>query len=72
MEIIDILSKNIRYYRKIAGLSQERLAHDAGLHRTYISGLERGLINASVKNLQKIAVVLEVDAYQLIKPTNES
>lgn len=70
MEITDILANNTRYYRKIVGISQEKLANDAGLHRTYISGVERGLINASVKNLHKIAAVLEIDAYQLIEPLN--
>ena len=68
MEIIETLAANTRYYRKQVGISQEKLANDAGLHRTYVSGIERGLINASVKNLQKIATVLEIDAYQLIEP----
>lgn len=68
MDIINILATNTRYYRKLAGISQERLANDAGLHRTYICGIERGLINASVKNLQKIAKVLKVEPYMLIEP----
>jgi transcriptional regulator with XRE-family HTH domain len=37
------------------GMSQEELAQRAGLHRTYVSGVERGLRNVSIDNIEKIA-----------------
>ena len=40
--ILNIIAANIRYYRKKAGISQEKLGELAGLHRTYIGGVERG------------------------------
>lgn len=68
MDILEVLSNNLRRYRKAAGLSQEGLANAAGLHRTYIGGIEQRRINVSTRNLQKIATALEIEAWQLLKP----
>lgn len=68
MDIFEVLSDNLRRYRKAAGLSQEALAHATGLHRTYIGGIEQRRINVSTRNLQKIAHALNVEAWQLLKP----
>lgn len=67
MDILEVLSKNLRSYRKAAGLSQEQLANKANLHRTYIGGIEQRRINVSVKNLEKIARVLDIEAWRLIE-----
>ena len=48
------------------GLSQEELAHRSGLHRTYISQLERGLKSPSLATIYALASVLEEDAGSLI------
>ena len=48
----------IRKARKKLGLSQEALAIDAGLDRSYMGGIERGEHNISVVNVQKIANAL--------------
>lgn len=50
----------IRRYREDVGLSQEALAAEAGLHRTYISLVERGHRNISVDALAQIAEALGV------------
>ncbi|MDR0308372.1 MAG: helix-turn-helix transcriptional regulator [Coriobacteriales bacterium] len=68
MDILKVLSINVRYYRKQAGYSQEVLANKTGLHRTYIGGIEQRRVNVSTQNLQKIALALNVEAYQLLKP----
>jgi transcriptional regulator with XRE-family HTH domain len=66
-DIIDTIAENIKSFRIQKGLSQEQLADKAGLHRTYISLLERKKKNVSVKILERIATALEIDITLLIK-----
>ena len=61
-----VLAENVKHYRKEAGLSQEDLAFDTGLHRTYISSIERGKRNVSSENVAKIADALHKMPYQLL------
>lgn len=56
---------NVQRLRRSRGLSQEELAHRAGVHQTYLSGVETGRRNASVMVLQRIALALDVDIDQL-------
>lgn len=49
------------------GLSQEALALQAGINRTYIGTLEAGERNPSLENISRLAVVLGVDAADLVK-----
>lgn len=56
---------NIRRIREKRGLSQEKLAALAGLHRAYIGQIERGEKNIGLKNLQKITQALEVNIEDL-------
>jgi transcriptional regulator with XRE-family HTH domain len=51
---------------EIDGLSQEGLADLAGMHRTYVSEIERGLRNPSYRNLVKLAEALEVPLSELV------
>jgi transcriptional regulator with XRE-family HTH domain len=51
----------VKQYRVKQGLSQEKLAEKTGLHRTYISEVERGERNISLENIKKIAVSLDVN-----------
>jgi len=62
----------VRKHRREKGLSQEELADRCGLHRTYISEIERGLKAASLLSLMRIAGALDVPAYLLIKETESS
>ena len=48
------------------GLSQEQFAEKCGLHRTYISTVERFQRNVSLENVQRIADALEIDSYKLL------
>ena len=50
-----------------AGVSQEAFAFDCGLHRTYISGVERGVRNPTVLALEKIAAALKVPSARLLE-----
>ena len=53
-----VVSRNIRRQRVAKGLSQEALAVDAGIDRTYVSRLERGLENPTVAVLERLAAAL--------------
>jgi transcriptional regulator with XRE-family HTH domain len=57
---------NIRKIREERGLSQEKLAALADLHRTYIGQIERGEKNIGLKNLEKIAKALGVNIKDLL------
>ncbi len=62
-----MLAKNMRRLRAARGLSQEALAHECGLNRTYLSGVERSERNISIDNIGRIAKGLRVDARRLLK-----
>jgi transcriptional regulator with XRE-family HTH domain len=51
----DTLAKNMRRLRAVCGLSQEALAYECGMNRTYLSGIERAERNVSVDNIARIA-----------------
>lgn len=63
------LGKAIAFRRNGLELSQEELAERAGVHRTYISQLERDLKSPTVDTLRKIAAALDVRASKLIQLT---
>ncbi|MEI2640140.1 MAG: helix-turn-helix transcriptional regulator [Microthrixaceae bacterium] len=52
--------ERVRARRTGAGLSQEQLAEKSGLHRTYVSSLERGQRNVGLDNILRLAVALDV------------
>ncbi len=60
MAIKDKVGNRIKELRSSRGISQEVLAHEAGLDRTYITSVERGKRNISIVNLEKIAIALNV------------
>jgi len=70
--ILTTIGKNLRTFRKRLGISQEQLAELAELHRTYIGAVERGEKNISAKNIEKIASVLGVEPYLLLRSIQSS
>jgi transcriptional regulator with XRE-family HTH domain len=58
--------KRVRELRLERGLSQEKLGQLAGLDRTYISSVEAGRRNVSLKNIHKLAEALGVEAGELV------
>jgi transcriptional regulator with XRE-family HTH domain len=61
------LGKRIRQLRKAKGWSQEYLANQAEMHRTYMWGVEQGLRNPSIRHLTQIADALQVTLMQLFE-----
>lgn len=60
---------NLRHARKHAGLTQERLGLESGLHRAYVGAAERGEINLSLGNIVQLARTLGIDPTQLVAGT---
>lgn len=65
MDIVKVFGENLKKYRKEMNLSQEAFAERCGLHRTYISSIERFQRNISIENIQRIADALEIETYKL-------
>lgn len=65
MEICNLFGKNVKKYRIQSKLSQEKLGELTGLHRTYISDIERGLRSISLNNIEKLSKALKVEIYKL-------
>lgn len=67
MDITVRFGRNLRAYRIQRQLSQEDLGEIAGLHRTYISGLERGTRNPSIRIVAQLATALEIEPGDLLR-----
>ena len=66
MDVRERLAKNMKRLRKERGWSQEALADEAGLDRTYISGIERKVKNPTVSVVERIAVALNCKMGELL------
>ncbi len=66
-DICAIFGERVRWLRSKRGLSQEAFAANCGLDRTYISGIERGRRNPSLRNIQRIAIELRVSLSELFR-----
>lgn len=63
----DTVARNMRMLRAERAWSQERLAEEAGLNRTYLSAVERSEQNISIDNLYRVATGLGVESWVLLK-----
>lgn len=72
MDVVQLLGENVRRHRKLKGMTQERLALDAGMERSYVSDLERGMRNPSVRALGRLAAALEIEPRRLLEGTDAS
>jgi transcriptional regulator with XRE-family HTH domain len=61
-----LLAHNLRALRKSLGWSQEKMAEECGLHRTYIGAIERGERNVTLDTLKQMADALGVTSAELI------
>lgn len=66
-----VFGRNLKKLRASAGLSQEELAARAGLHRTYVSSVERGNRNVSLENIFALAAALKCDPRELLAPPDD-
>jgi transcriptional regulator with XRE-family HTH domain len=70
-DLRDAFAANLRRLRHAKGISQEELAHQAGINRSYMSRLEKGASYPGLEIIAKLATVLEVTPSELLRlPTN--
>jgi transcriptional regulator with XRE-family HTH domain len=67
MELRETFATNLRVLRHERKLSQEALADEAGIDRTYVSALERSVFSASLDMIEKLAAALEVEPHSLLE-----
>jgi transcriptional regulator with XRE-family HTH domain len=67
MDLRQIFAANLRRLRHERGISQENLAYEADVNRTYISKLEKGVSFAGLEIIGKFAAVLQVEPAELLK-----
>ncbi len=67
MNIREVFARNLRVMRHAKGLSQEKLAHQAGIDRTYVSSLERCVYSPTIDMVATLAEILEVTPADLLK-----
>ncbi len=65
-----IVGRNLRAYRQQHDLSQEALADLVGVHRAYMGGVERGERNLTLRSVERIAALLDLDPLQLLTQAN--
>lgn len=66
-----VLADNLRRFRANLGLSQEALADEAQLHRTFVGAVERRERNISLDNIEKLATALKIAPYELLRPKDD-
>lgn len=67
MDLRDIFAANLRRLRNAKSLSQDDVAHDAGISRSYLSQLEKGAFYASLRIIGKLAEVLDVEPAEFLR-----
>jgi len=67
MDIREVFARNLRKARNGRCLFQEALAHEADVDRTYVSALERGVYNATIVMVAKLAKALDVEPSELLR-----
>ncbi|OQW59485.1 MAG: transcriptional regulator [Proteobacteria bacterium SG_bin9] len=71
MDLREIFAQNVRRLRHERGLSQDDLAYEAEVSRSYLSQLEKAAFYASLKIVTKLAVVLKVEPFELLVPPKQ-
>ena len=66
MDVCQKLGLRVQQLRQAKGWSQDEFAHRANLHRTYVSGVERGIRNPTITVLEKLAAGLEIKLSELV------
>ena len=71
MDAVVLLGLNVRKFRKLRGMTQEQLGLDTEMERSYVSDLERGTRNPSVRAVERLAKTLDIQLHQLLMPVED-
>jgi len=71
MDAVVLLGLNVRSFRKLRGMTQEQLGLETEMERSYVSDLERGTRNPSVRAMERLAKALGVESHQLLMPVED-
>ena len=71
MDAVVLVGLNVRKVRKLRGMTQEQLGLDTEMERSYVSDLERGTRNPSVRAVERLARALDVQLHQLLMPVED-
>jgi transcriptional regulator with XRE-family HTH domain len=71
MDLRELFAFNLRRLRNAKGLSQDDLAYEAGVSRSYLSQLEKGAFHASLKVIGKLSEALGTDPTELLRARRE-
>jgi transcriptional regulator with XRE-family HTH domain len=73
MDLRDVFATNLRRLRNAKGISQDDLAYEAGVSRSYLSQLEKGVFYASLKIIGRLAKALDAEPAEFLKlPTKKT
>lgn len=72
MDVVELLGANVRRYRKLKGMTQEQLGLETGMERSYVSDLERGTRNPSVRALGRLAEALGIEPHALLENSTKA
>jgi transcriptional regulator with XRE-family HTH domain len=67
MDLRQVFAANLRRLRQTRGLSQEELAHDADVNRSYMSKVEKGDRYVGLEIIGKLAIALDVEPAELLR-----
>jgi transcriptional regulator with XRE-family HTH domain len=67
----EVFGLALREAREKLGYSQEKLALEAGVNRTYVSDIERGARNVAINNLEKLADAVNLPLWKMLEPPSE-
>jgi transcriptional regulator with XRE-family HTH domain len=72
MDLREVFAINLRRLRHAKGLSQDELAYEAEVSRSYLSQLEKGAFYASLRIVDRLAIALDVEAAELLRAPKRS
>lgn len=67
MDLRVVVGANVRALREARGVPQDELAYNADIHQTYLSGIENGKRNISLRVLERLANALSVTESELVR-----
>jgi transcriptional regulator with XRE-family HTH domain len=67
MDLREVFATNLRRWRNARGLSQDDLAYEAGVSRSYLSQLEKGAYYAGLKIVGRLAQALDIEPTELLR-----